>query len=156
MAVLSFLPQVVMLSCGIKVLEDTGVLSRIALILDPYFKRIGLSGRSVFSLLIGFGCNTTAIMVTRNIENEKIRKRTMFILPFISCSACIPIILLITSAFFFKGRVLILFALYLFSLLIALFILVILSKVSKIKDEGFLLELPLYRLPKFKKVIVSF
>ncbi|MEG1582082.1 MAG: ferrous iron transport protein B [Clostridia bacterium] len=156
MAVLSFLPQVVILACGIKMLEDIGILSRIALILDPFFKKIGLSGRSVFSLLVGFGCNTTAIMVTRNIENDKIRKRTMFILPFISCSACVPIILLITGAFFLKGQVFILFSLYLVSLLIALFILALISKISKIKDEGFILELPLYRIPKFRKFISSF
>ena len=104
---LSFVPQIVIMLILINILEETGYLSRVAIMFDYPLKKLGLSGRSVFSLIMGFGCTTTAIMTTTGLDSKNQQKKTAFLLPFISCSAKLPFFLVIISAFFSKFKVLI-------------------------------------------------
>ena len=103
-SVLSFLPIIVVLFFFLSVLEDSGYMARIAFVMDKILRKIGLSGRSFVPLLIGFGCSVPAIMSTRTLSSDRDRKMTMLLIPFMSCSAKLPIYALFTSAFFPKYR----------------------------------------------------
>lgn len=153
LSVVSFIPQIVLLMFFMNILEDVGIMSRFAFMLDGVLKKIGLTGKSLFSLMMGYGCTTTAIMTTRNLENEKLRRRTVCLLPFVSCSAKLPIFLTIASLFFEKYKYLFVFGLYLFAIVLQIVIAVILNKLNKDKDSFFLLEMPKYRFPNFKKIL---
>lgn len=154
LSVTSFLPQIILLFACLNFLEDFGYLSRVAFMFDPFFKRLGLTGRSAFSLIMGFGCTTTAIMTSRNLDNKNLQKRTSVLLPFMSCSAKLPIFAVIASTFFAKYKALVVFSLYLFAILLMVVVALIFSKKDKEKEEQtFLLEMPKYRAPSLSKVL---
>ena len=153
-SILSFLPQIALLFFFINLLDDVGILSRFAFMFDEFFQKFGLSGRSVFNIMMGFGCTTSAIFTTRNIADEKIRKRTALVLPNFSCSAKLPIYACICSAFFAGQKVLVIFELYLIGVLVGLIIAIILKKISKTKTEStFIMEMPKLRFPRIRKIL---
>ena len=156
LSLLAFLPQVALLFFCLTFLEDVGYLPRVAALLDGLLKKVGMTGRSLFSLLMGFGCTATALITTRNLDNEKLKKRTALILPFMSCSAKLPIFLIFASAFFVKFKVLILIALYFFSIVIGIIVSAVNNKINKHQnDEVLILELPKYRLPRLSNLLKS-
>ena len=152
-SVISFMPQIVLLMFFFNLLEDVGFMSRVVFMLDGLLRKFGLTGKSIFSLFMGFGCSTSAILTTRNLENFSLRKRTSLLVPFFSCSAKLPIFLVVSSLFFDSYKYLFVFGLYIFSILISLFVAVFLQKISPIKNDFFVLEIPKYRLPNFKKIL---
>ncbi len=143
-SVVSFIPQIVLLIFFLNLLEDTGIMSRIAFMFDGVLKKIGLTGKSLFSLMLGLGCTTTAVLTTRNLENRQLRKRTVLLLPFISCSAKLPVFLVISSLFFEKYKFIFVFLLYLFSIAIAVIFASIYKKIMPDNNDLFLLEMPKY------------
>lgn len=152
-SVLCFLPQVVLLFGLLGLMEDCGFLARVALALDGPCSRLGLSGRSVFSLLSGLGCTTSAVLVTRNLENIKLRRRTALALPFFGCSAKVPVLLVIASLFFEKYKFLCVFGVYLLSFLVFLGLFLIFECFGGSKKKNaFLMELPRFRWPNIKKI----
>lgn len=153
LSVVSFIPQIILLMFFMNFLEDIGIMSRLAFMLDGVLKKFGLTGKSLFSLMLGYGCTTTAIMTTRNLENENLRKRTVCLLPFVSCSAKLPIFLTIASLFFENYKYLFVFGLYLFAIILQIIIAVILNKINPDKDSFFLIEMPKYRLPNMRKIL---
>ena len=154
LTILGFMPQIILLFMCLNFLEDVGYLSRVAYLFDPYFKKLGLTGRSVFSLIMGFGCTTTAAITTRNLDSKKLRERTALYLPFFSCSAKLPIYALICSAFFAKFKALVVFALYMMGVLLMMLVASLVKKSSRESDkEIFMLEMPKIRFPSVKKVI---
>jgi ferrous iron transport protein B len=152
--IVSFLPQIFILFIFLCFIEDTGYISRIAFIMDRPMKKIGLSGKSFVSIIMGLGCTVPAIMSTRIIENKRDRQLTIFLLPFISCSARVPSYIIITEIFFPKHQALIIFSLYLISTSIAIVFGFVLNKIF-IPEEAsiFLLELPNYRFPNIKDLL---
>ncbi len=152
-SIVSFIPQILLLMFFINVLEDIGFMSRVAFMFDGLLKKIGLSGKSLFSLMMGYGCTTSAIITTRNLENTKLRKRTVLLLPFMSCSAKLPIYLVISSLFFEKYKYIFVLVLYLFSILISILFALIYKKKICDADSTFILEMPKYRKLNFKKVM---
>ncbi|MBQ7466512.1 MAG: ferrous iron transport protein B [Clostridia bacterium] len=154
LTILGFMPQIILLFMCLNFLEDVGYLSRVAYLFDPYFKKLGLTGRSVFSLIMGFGCTTTAAITTRNLDSKTLRERTALYLPFFSCSAKLPIYALICSAFFVRYKALIVFALYMTGVLLMMLVALIANKSSKEENkEIFMLEMPKIRVPSARKVI---
>lgn len=151
--IVGFLPQVTLLFLCMNFLEDVGYLSRVAVMFDGYLNKIGLTGKSVFSILLGFGCTTTALLTTRALDNINLRKRTALIVPFASCSAKLPVYALICSAFFTKHKALMVFLMYVLGIAVGLGVSAIASKVSKKKDNTFIMELPPLRVPTIKKTI---
>ncbi len=111
-SVLSFLPTIVMLFFLLSILEDSGYMARVAFVMDKLLRKIGLSGRSFVPMLIGFGCSVPAIMATRTLSSERDRRLTVMLIPFISCSAKLPIYAVFTAAFFPKGGALVMTGLY--------------------------------------------
>jgi len=153
-SVLTFLPQIMFLNFFLNLMEDTGYLSRVAFALDGKLNRIGLSGRSVFSLLLGFGCTTSAYITTRNIENNCIRRRTALVLPYFSCSAKLPIFALICSVFFGTNRFLAVMAFYALGVIIGIILSIIDFKISGAKiNQNFILEMPKLKAPYLQKII---
>lgn len=152
-SVVSFIPQIVLLMFFINVLEDIGFMSRVAFMFDGVLKKVGLSGKSLFSLMMGYGCTTSAIITTRNLENTNLRKRTILLLPFISCSAKLPIFLVLSSLFFQKYKYIFVFGLYVFSIIISILFLIIYKKFVPSKEENFILEMPKYRMINLKKIL---
>ena len=135
-------------------MEDTGYMARVSFIMDKLMHQIGLHGKSFIPLLMGFGCNVPAIMATRTLENRKDRIMTMLITPFMSCSARLPVYVLIISAFFPKYQGLVLFSVYVAGILIAVLIALLLkSTVFSKQDVPFVMELPPYRIPTVKNTI---
>lgn len=118
--VIVFLPNILILFFFISLMEDTGYMARAAFIMDKLMHKIGLHGKSFIPLLMGFGCNVPAIMATRTLESRKDRILTMLIIPFMSCSARLPVYVLLISAFFPKNQGLVLLSVYLFGILIAI------------------------------------
>lgn len=152
LSVISFLPQVAILMFFFNILEDTGVMSRFAYMFDGYLKKVGLTGKSLFSLFLGYGCTTSAVITTRNLENKNLRKRTAMLLPFIPCNAKLPVFLVIASLFFDKYKYLYVFLLYLFSLILIVVYAFVLKKIIPPANDLFILEMPKYRFPKLKKI----
>lgn len=152
-AVLRFLPQILLLFLLLSLLEDSGYMARAAFIMDAPMRRIGLSGRAFVPLLMGFGCTVPAVMGTRILEQEKDKRLTILITPFMSCSAKTPVYLLFIAAFFAGSRPLVMFALYGFGIVMGI-LSALLLKNSVLKGEPapFLMELPDYRLPTPKSV----
>lgn len=150
-AVLAFIPQITVLFIFITVLEDSGYMARVAFMMDRIFRRFGLSGKSFIPMVIGLGCSVPGIMATRTLENERERKLTIILVPFISCGAKMPLYVMLASAFFPGGQALVVFSVYLISL-VAVFIsgMILAKTVFKGEDSGYLLELPPYRLPVLK------
>lgn len=150
-AVLSFFPQILLLFFFLSVLEDSGYMSRAAFIMDRALHSIGLSGKSFVPMMMGFGCSVPAIMATRTLENEKDRRITMMLIPFMSCSAKMPVYSMFILAFFPSHRGLVVGSLYLLGMLVAVLSAFILQKtVLKGGHAPFVMELPPYRLPTVK------
>jgi len=152
-AVAVFLPNIIILFLFISFLEDTGYMARTAFIVDRIMHRAGLHGKSFIPLLIGFGCNVPAIMATRTIEDRRNRLLTMSIIPFVSCSARLPVYVLFISAFFSSWKPLVLFSLYLTGIIMAWLTAILFGKLLFNKTETpFVMELPPYRLPTPKAI----
>ena len=149
--VIIFLPNILILFFFISLMEDTGYMARVSFIMDRLMHKIGLHGKSFIPLLMGFGCNVPAIMATRTLENRKDRIMTMLITPFMSCSARLPVYVLIISAFFAKNQGLVLFSIYVIGIIIAILVaLVLKNTVFSKQDVPFVMELPPYRIPTLK------
>lgn len=153
-AVLNFIPQLIILFLCISILETTGYMSRIALLLDKLFRKIGLSGKSLIPFIVGSGCSVPGIMGSRIIENEDERKMTAILTPFIPCSAKLPIIALFTGYFFRENSGLISASLYFFAIVVIILSACIMKKfVFKNTSSTYISELPEYKLPSIKYVI---
>ena len=151
--VLTFLPQIAILFLFLSFLEDSGYMSRAAFIMDRLLRRFGLSGKAFIPMLMGFGCTVPAVMGARTMENEKDRRMTIMLVPFMSCSARLPVYGLLTAAFFPRYGGLVVFSLYLLGLLFAIGSGIILKKfVFRGEPAAFVLELPPYRLPTLKNI----
>ena len=154
-SMLSFLPLIVVLFFFLSILEDTGYMSRVAFVMDKLLRKIGLSGRSFVPMLIGFGCSVPAVMATRTLSSERDRKMTMLLVPFMSCSAKIPIYALFTAAFFPRDKLLVMTLLYIGGMLTGIVAAKILSLTSFTgKPVPFVMELPNYRMPSLKSVLL--
>ena len=153
-AVVVFLPQILILYCLVSIMEDTGYMARAAFIMDKLMHKIGLHGKSFIPMFMGFGCNVPAIVATRTIESRRSRLITVLVLPLVSCSARIPIYVLITGAFFApEYRSPIMIGLYVLGIAMALIVSKIFSKwLIKGEDTPFVMELPPYRFPTGKAV----
>lgn len=153
--VIVFLPNIVILYMFISFMEDSGYMARAAFIMDKVMHRIGLHGKSFIPLIMGFGCNVPAIMATRTIESRNSRMITMLIVPFMSCSARLPVYILFVSAFFPEKGSFVLLGLYAVGILIAILTALLLrDKVFKKEDTPFVMELPPYRMPTAKSVLI--
>ena len=153
-AVIVFLPQILILYAFISFMEDSGYMARAAFIMDKLMHKMGLHGKSFIPLIMGFGCNVPAVMATRTIESRRSRLITMLILPFMSCSARLPIYIMITSTFFaLKYRSTIMISLYAIGILTAVVMSRVFSKwLVKSEDIPFVMELPPYRFPTAKAI----
>lgn len=153
--VIIFLPNILILFFFISLMEDTGYMARVSFIMDRLMHKIGLHGKSFIPLLMGFGCNVPAIMATRTLENRKDRIMTMMIAPFMSCSARLPVYVLIISAFFSAYQGLILFSVYLVGIAIAVIVAFVMKNTVFLKqDVPFVMELPPYRIPTLKNTTI--
>jgi ferrous iron transport protein B len=149
--VIVFLPNILILYFFISLMEDTGYMARAAFIMDKVMHKMGLHGKSFIPLIMGFGCNVPAIMATRTLENKKDRILTMLITPFMSCSARLPVYVLIISAVFPANQGLVLFGIYFTGIILGIITALGLRKVAfKQKDVPFVMELPPYRKPTLK------
>jgi len=152
--VIVFLPNILILFFFISFMEDSGYMARAAFIMDKLMHKIGLHGKSFIPLIMGFGCNVPAIMATRTLENRNDRLLTMLINPFMSCSARLPVYILIIGAFFQGNEVAVLFLVYAIGIFFAIFFAVLFKKtIFKSKEAPFVMELPPYRLPTLKTTL---
>lgn len=154
-SVLSFLPIIVVLFFFLSILEDSGYMARVAFVMDKLLRKIGLSGRSIVPMLIGFGCTVPAVMATRTLSSERDRKMTIFLTPFMSCSAKLPIYSVFTYAFFPKYQAWVMILLYVLGIVIGI-LFGLLFKVTAFRGQPtpFVLELPNYRMPSAKSVML--
>lgn len=154
-SVLSFLPIIVTLFFFLSILEDTGYMARIAFVMDKLLRHIGLSGRSFVPMLIGFGCTVPAIMATRTVSSDRDRKMTILLTPYMSCSAKIPIYAVFSAAFFPKHAALVMIGLYVTGIILGIVVALILKNTAfRGNPVPFVMELPNYRLPSFKSVML--
>jgi len=151
--VLSFLPIIVTLFFFLSILEDSGYIARVAFFMDKMLRKIGLSGRSIVPMLIGFGCTVPAVMATRTLPSERDRKMTILLTPFMSCSAKVPIYAFFTSAFFPGHGGLIMTGLYVLGVVLAILVAFLYKKLFRGEAVPFVMELPDYRLPGIKNVL---
>ena len=151
--VVSFVPIIVFMYFFLSMLEDSGYMARVAFVFDKLFRRLGLSGRSIVPLLVGFGCTVPAVMSTRTLPSARDRKMTILLTPFISCSAKIPIYAFLTSMFFPGHGGLVLVILYLSAILVGLVVALCSKAVSHARPAPFVMELPNYRLPGARNVL---
>ena len=151
--VVAFLPIIVTLFFFLSLLEDTGYMARVAFVMDRLLRKIGLSGRSIVPLLIGFGCSVPAILATRTLPGERDRKMTILLTPYMSCSAKIPIYAFFTAAFFPDHGALVMISLYALGIVIGILASLVMSKTAfRGGSVPFVLELPNYRMPSLKSV----
>lgn len=157
--ILTFLPQVVLLFFFLALLEDSGYISRVAFMTDGLFRKIGLSGRSAFTMLMGFGCSATAVLTARGLEDDTMRKKTVLLTPFLSCSARLPVYSVIAAAFFTGGlswvRAFVIFGMYILGAAVALLLAALFEKCFKKLKSGklsFIMEMPPYRWPTIERV----
>ena len=152
-SVLSFLPVIVTLFFFLSILEDTGYMARVAFVMDKLLRRIGLSGKSIVPMLIGFGCTVPAVMATRTLPSERDRTMTILLTPFMSCSAKIPIYGFFSAAFFPEHAALVMIGLYLFGILMGVLCALVLDRTAfRGRPVPFVMELPNYRFPSAKSV----
>ena len=151
-AVLSFLPNIIILFFFISIMEDTGYMSRVAFLMDKLMHKVGLHGRSFVPMLVGFGCNVPAIMAARNIENKKDRTLTMLMIPFMSCGARLPVYLLFVGAFFAEHKALVMMSLYLIGVLLSIIFALIMKRTKYFRqdDEDYVSELPAFHRPVWR------
>ena len=152
-SVLSFLPTIVTLFFFLSMLEDSGYMARVAFVMDKLLRKIGLSGRSIVPMLIGFGCTVPGVMASRTLSSERDRKMTILLTPFMSCSAKLPIYAFFTAAFFPKNGAIVMVGLYFIGILMGILVALLLKK-SLFRGEAvpFVMELPNYRMPGLKNV----
>lgn len=154
-SVLSFLPIIVVLFFFLSILEDTGYMARIAFVMDKLLRKIGLSGRSIVPLLVGFGCTVPAVMASRTLSSERDRRMTIMLTPFMSCSAKIPIYAVFAAAFFPQYAALVMIGMYLTGIIIGIIVALIFDRtVFRGKPIPFVMELPNYRFPSAKSVLL--
>jgi ferrous iron transport protein B len=153
-SVLSFLPIIVVLFLFLSLLEDSGYMARVAFVMDKPLRKIGLSGRSIVPMLVGFGCTVPGIMASRTLPSERDRKMTILLTPFMSCSAKLPIYAFFATAFFPKYKALVMVGLYVVGILTGILVALIIRK-TLFKGEAvpFVMELPNYRMPALKNVL---
>ncbi|MBR5122004.1 MAG: ferrous iron transport protein B, partial [Anaerotignum sp.] len=154
-SVLSFLPIIVVLFFFLSILEDTGYMARIAFVMDKLLRKIGLSGRSIVPLLVGFGCTVPAVMATRTLSSERDRRMTILLTPFMSCSAKIPIYGVFSAAFFPDHAALVMIGLYVTGIVAGIIVALIFDKtLFRGNPVPFVMELPNYRFPSMKSVLL--
>ena len=153
-SVLGFMPQIFLLISAFNILEHSGYLARIAFVFDALLKKIGLTGKAVFSLIMGFGCTTSAVCTTRGLENKTLQRRAIYGLGYISCSAKLPVLSLLVSLFFTYNTALYVFLFYLIGFVLALFVSFLLS-LKQGQKESLILEVPRLCVPKFSIVAKS-
>ncbi|MGZ7441749.1 ferrous iron transport protein B [Paenibacillus sp. TH7-28] len=152
--VLSFLPQIVILFLCLSILEDVGYMSRVAFVMDRIFRHFGLSGKAFVPLLMGYGCAVPAIMATRTLEDEKSRRLAITLMPFMSCSARIPVYAVFAGAFFAANQGLVVFSIYFLGIIVAMLSCLLLNRtVLKGDSAPFVMELPPYRIPTLKSTV---
>ena len=152
-SVLVFLPIIVTLFFFLSILEDTGYMARVAFVMDKLLRKIGLSGRSIVPLLIGFGCSVPAIMATRTVSSDRDRKMTILLTPYMSCSAKIPIYGFFTAAFFTDHKALVMISLYVLGIVVGILAALVMKGTAfRGKPVPFVMELPNYRMPSAKSV----
>lgn len=154
-SVLSFLPIIVVLFFFLSILEDTGYMARIAFVMDKLLRKIGLSGRSIVPLLVGFGCTVPAVMASRTLSSERDRRMTIMLTPFMSCSAKIPIYAVFAAAFFPQYAALVMIGMYMTGIIIGIIVALIFDRtVFRGNPIPFVMELPNYRFPSAKSVLL--
>ena len=151
-AVLAFLPNIILLFFFLSLLEDSGYMSRAAFLMDSLMHRIGLHGNSFIPMLVGFGCNVPAIMTAKGIEDRRDRTLTMLMIPFMSCSARLPVYMLFVSAFFARGKALVMIGIYLLGILLSILFAFIMKHTRwfRKEEDDFVSELPPYRKPTLR------
>ena len=151
-AVVAFLPNIVLLFFFLSILEDTGYMARAAFLMDKIMHKIGLHGRSFVPMVIGFGCNVPAIMAARSIEDRKDRTLTMLMIPFMSCSARLPVYLLLVSAFFAEYKALVMISIYLLGIVLSILFAFVMkrTKYFRKEEEDYVSELPPFRRPTWR------
>ncbi len=153
--ILTFLPQIMLLFFCLSLMEDSGYMARAAFIMDKLLRKIGLSGKAFIPMLMGFGCTAPAVMAARTMENEKDRRMTILLIPFMSCGARLPIYGLFAGTFFAKRQGLVVFSLYLLGMVMAVMCGKLLkSTLFKGNKSTFVMELPPYRLPSFQTILL--
>ena len=154
-SVLSFLPVIITLFFFLSVLEDSGYMARVAFVMDKLLRKIGLSGRSIVPMLIGFGCTVPGVMATRTLPSDRDRKMTILLTPFMSCTAKVPIYAMLTQSFFPEHAVLVMIGLYFTGILVGIGV-ALLMRGTLFHGEPipFVMELPNYRLPGLKNVVM--
>ena len=154
-SVLSFLPVIITLFFFLSILEDSGYMARVAFVMDKLLRKIGLSGRSIVPMLIGFGCTVPGVMATRTLPSERDRKMTILLTPFMSCTAKVPIYAFFSVAFFPEHAALVMIALYFTGIVVGI-LMAMLMRGTMFRGEPvpFVMELPNYRLPSFRNVVM--
>ena len=154
--VIVFFPIVFALFIGISFLEDSGYMSRVAFLMDRIMRKIGLSGKAFIPIIMGFGCSAPAIMATRTLESEKDRKMTALIAPLVTCGARLPVYALFATIFFTNNKEFVVMGLYLLGIVVAILIgLLFKNTLFKKDEEPFILELPEYKMPSFKSILLN-
>ncbi|HEX3037902.1 MAG TPA: ferrous iron transport protein B [Oscillospiraceae bacterium] len=152
-AVLAFLPQILLLFFLLSILEDSGYMARAAFIMDQLLRKIGLSGKAFVPMLMGFGCTVPAVMGTRILENDKDKRLTILITPFMSCSAKMPVYSMFILAFFVGSRPLVIFSIYILGIIVAVLSAILFKNtILSGKPAPFVMELPPYRMPTLKSL----
>ncbi|WP_312642972.1 ferrous iron transport protein B [Hydrogenoanaerobacterium sp.] len=153
--ILTFLPQIMLLFLFLSILEDSGYMARAAFIMDRLLRKLGLTGKSFIPMLMGFGCTTPAVMAARTMENEKDRKLTIMLTPFMSCGARLPIYALFAGVFFEEHQGLVVFSMYLLGIVVAIVVgLILKNTLFKGEAAPFVMELPTYRMPTLKSTML--
>lgn len=152
--VLTFLPNIFILFLSLAFLEDSGYMSRVAYVMDGIMGKIGLSGRAFIPMLLGFGCSVPAIMASRALENEQDRRKTMLVTPFMSCSARLPVYVMLSGTFFGKYAMLAAYSMYVIGVFAAVIVLFVMSKLQKCNDNDLLIELPEYKTPNARTIAI--
>lgn len=152
-SLICFLPQIILLFMFLTFLEDSGYLPRLAFLLDDLLAKFGLSGKSIFSFVMSFGCSTTAMLTAKNLDNEKTKIKTMLLTPYMTCSAKLPVLTVLCSAFF-TNNILLIFAFYLIAILVAVVASIFFQSTKlKTNENTFILEIPDYNFPELTKVV---
>ena len=153
--ILTFLPNLFILFLALAILEDSGYMARVAFVMDGIMSKAGLSGKAFLPMVLGFGCTVPAVMATRSLETERGRRKVMMLIPFMSCSAKLPVYVLFAEMFFGRYAMIAAFALYVLGLVLAIIIAVVMGKMSKVGESNTLLiELPEYKAPNARTIAV--
>lgn len=153
--ILTFLPNIFILFVALAILEDSGYMARVAYVMDGIMSKVGLSGKAFLPMVLGFGCTVPAVMASRTLERESDRRKTILLTPFMSCSAKLPIYVLFADMFFGKYASFAALSMYIFGLVMAIIVALVITKIDKKKNEvSLLIELPEYKLPNGRTVAI--